>query len=1036
MKKIKNLQSYRYTKTAFLLFSVLFINVANATDKNFGNSSVSVNSFQKAATEVTGTVVDDKGMPIPGANIFVKGTKTAVSSDVNGKFAINVPNADAVLVISFAGYKKQEIKVGNQTKLKITLIEEFKALDEVVVIGYGTKKRKDLTGSVVSANLKQFKESPNTNIMQSLQGSVSGVTIGQTNQAGADPLIQIRGVNTLGGNKSVMIILDGIIYSGRITDLNPNDIQSVDVLKDPSSKAIYGSQAANGIILITSKKGKNKQKAEINYSTFYSAQSPAKSRRTLNRAEFIESSRVANSTNGNTFAYFAPSFTTPNPAYNYADHSGVTYPANVLVQIKNTNNDFNWFDEGTYPNSNLIDHVLSFKGGSEKTSYFISGGITEQLGWVIGDNYKRKSFRTNIDTKVKDWLTVGTNVFGTFSDRSGAQPSLESLVFANPLLTPRDANGNLIVNPTGLSTTINPFLQSSTDDLNLQNNVFALAYASIDVPGIKGLNYRLNFSNNYRFNTFASSSIYNGGEASKTHQSFLDMNFDNILSFDRRFGKDKQHGFKLTGIYSVVKNEFEETKARATQYTNLALSYHSLEQGTLQFVDSNANQRQLLSTAGRLSYDYEGKYLLDLNARRDGLSAFSANNRTAVFWGAGLGWVLSKEKFLESKSIDLLKLRGSVGTNGNTVDNYSSLARFSSGPASQYIYGDTGLTINGLFPATLANPNLKWEQTLGYNIGLDFGFFDNRISGNVDYYTSKTKDLLWDQVLPTISGFSTIKTNIGSIQNKGFEFQLNLVPIKTDNLTWELGVTYSQNQNKILSLLGQDLNGDGKEDDLVANSLFIGESIGSVYNYVEDGIYQVGDVIPAGFSLGGYKLKDLNGDGLITVADRTIIGRSEPDFQIGLSNNLTYKNFSLKFFFNSVQGSLGRNDPWTSSNGNYSSLSLYTGSNRFSDIDFWTKFNPNAEFAAPYTTTGNVQYSPFRDRSFVRLQDVSLAYSLDRKLLEKTGLSAVKLFVSGKNLYTWTKWAGWDPETGQGLAVTSNGLPVMKGISFGLDVTF
>jgi len=361
--------------------------------------------------------------------------------------------------------------------------------------------------------------------------------------------------------------------------------------------------------------------------------------------------------------------------------------------------------------------------------------------------------------------------------------------------------------------------------------------------------------------------------------------------------------------------------------------------------------------------------------------------------------------------------------------------------SSRYLFGDGGTTINGQTVVSLANPDLKWERTKGINVGMDFALFGNKISGSVDYYKSKTYDLLWDFILPEISGFSSIRSNVGELENSGVEFALDFNPVHTDHFNWNFGVNFASNQNKINKLLGEDRNNDGKEDDLVANGLFIGESIGAVYSYEINGIYQIGDTdIPDGWVPGQYRLKDLDGDGAITPeGDKKIIGKTEPAYQFGIKNSLSYNNFTFNFFISSVQGGknsyIQNNDPWSSPNFSYSTPTLAQSSNRFSDIDYWTPKNPGARFNSPGVSTP-IYASHYRDRSFIRLQDISLAYNMGSHLMEKIGLQNIKLYASGKNLLTFTDWDGWDPETGQGLGISNSGLPVMKSITFGLDISF
>jgi len=992
---------------------------------------------------ISGIVTDNQNIALPGVNVIEKGTSNGVSTDFDGKYSINVSNPSAVLVFSSIGFVTHEIRAGQSSTINVSMEEDAAKLDDVVVIGYGTQKKKDLTGSIASADLEQFEDSPNTNILQSLQGSLPGVTIGQTATAGSDPTILIRGKSTLGGNTGVLIVLDGAVYRGSFSDLNPSDIASVDVLKDPSSKAIYGAQASNGIIMVTSKKGKKNQKTEVNFATYYSTQSPIQNRRTLNRAEFIESSRL----NQYTVGFLAPDYTTPNPDYDYLGDSGVAATLELQNSI-NSGTDFNWFEAGQNGSPYIVDHQLSVRGGSEKTTYFLSAGYTDQLGWIIGDNFNRKSIRINIDTQVNDWLKVGINTFGSFSDRSGQSPNLQTFVLMSPLYTPTDANGDFILNPSASSLT-NPFLDVQSDDLNKQFNVGNQAYLSIDIPGIKGLNYRLNYNNNYRTFKGFNSNIYANnslGAASKTNSSTFDTAMDHILSYDTYLDNDNFHGLKTDIIYGWNKIENETTTARASTFTNQSLGYNNLGVGLIPVISSGGYKESFLSTTARIIYNYDSKYLFTASIRRDGHSAFAEGNKIGYFPAVSAGWVLSREAFLaEYSKIDLLKLRASYGLNGNTSPRYSAQNTYASNPSNQYVFGDNPNTVNSFVLNRLISPGLTWEKTEGYNFGLDFGFFSNRITGSADYYLSTTRDLLFDRTLSATSGVNSIRVNIGELQNTGFEFNVNFNPVRTEDWNWDIGVNFSTNDNKILSLTGDDIDEDGVEDDLIQNNYFIGKSIGTVFTYVEDGIYQLGDDIPSGFEPGSYRFKDLDENGMINEEDRTFIGQREADYQLGISNNLTYKNFSLKFFISSIQGGISENDPWVGAGGFYG-LTTYVGNNRFSDIDYWSPSNPNAEFNRANSSAGGVDYTPFKDRSFVRLQDISLGYTLDKDLVQKAGLTKVRFYLSGKNLATWTNWKGWDPETVSGLGIAPKipgsqndaflALPVMKSYNLGLEIAF
>lgn len=981
---------------------------------------------------VSGSVKSAGGEPLPGATVVEKGTTNGSVTDLDGNFRINVSES-ANLVISFIGYTTREISVRSRTAVDVTLEPTTTSLEEVVVIGYGTAKKSDLTGSVASAPLEAFLEAPNTSILQSLSGTVAGVTVNQSQFAGGEPDIQIRGRSTLNGAQDPLIVLDGIIYRGRIGDLNPGDIESIDILKDPSSKAIYGAQSANGVVIITTKQGKVSERPVITYSGYYATQTPANELTTYDREGYLKKARnvvwfADNPGAGVVGPYLAPDYTQPNPAWNDGDHIAFTAPQ---MAGYNAGTDFNWYDEVTSP-GHIADHQLSIRAASEKTSYFISGGYTDQVGWMLNDTYKRYTVRINIDTDVTDWLTIGANTFGSFSDMSGQSPRLELLPMMSPLAAPRDGNGEFIPVPMGNNIT-NPFLASSADDLDKINNFSGIFFANVRIPQIEGLSYRINFSNNLVSTRRYFSDIYGSGitgSASKRNGATFDMMLDNIVTFQRRFAE--HHGINATLVYGWNKRSGESTTASGTNYSNLDLSYNNLSQAVNQLISSTAWKEQFLYQMARLSYDFKNKYFLTGTVRRDGFSGFAENKKIGIFPSLGVGWMLSEEQVLKNSTfVNLLKIRASYGVTGNLTGRYSSQAQVSGN--SRYIFGDGGSTVNGQTVTSLQNSNLTWEKTTGTNLGIDFAFFGEKLSGSLDFYQSTTTDLLWDLSLPALTGFDEIRTNLGKIANSGVELQLNATAVSSGPFAWNIGANISHNRNKIEELIGLDNDGDGKEDDLVSEGLFIGESIGRIYNYEVDRIWQIGDDIPTGYFPGSYKLVDVNGDGVITPDDRKILGRTEPAYSFGIQNTLSYKDFTLRFFVKGVQG--GANGYMLANNPNeHNSTSLAQNTNWFREIDFWSPDNPDALYNLP-GRDAQIDGVRYFQRNFVRLQDISLAYNVNRTITEKIGLQGVKLYVSGKNLLTITDWQGWDPETGQGFSRGTSSLPLMKGYTVGLDIT-
>ena len=974
--------------------------------------------FEPLMAEITGIVKDNFGDPLPGVTVIVEGTVNGTVTDIDGVYSLTAEPED-VLVFSFIGFMQQKIVVGNKTEINVTMLEDEQALDEVVVVGYGTQKKSDVTGSVVKANIEAFRESPNVNIAQSLQGTVPGLNVGQVNRAGQNPSISIRGRTTLSGNQNVLIVVDGIIFTGGLNDLNPNDIETIDVLKDASSMAIFGAQAANGVIMITTKSGKTEQKPIFNYSGSVTTQTPANRPELLDREGFLNKVRDQDW----ELAFLAPDYIQPNPDYDVAARFEPT-----LYNGYQDGTEFDWWKESTQPGY-ITNHDLSVRGATGESSYFMSSSYTKQEGFIMNDQFERITARINLDHQILDWFRFGVQTFGSFADNSGEIPAMQNITTMPPIAVPYDENGDILLNPDGAQRS-NPFIAPLSNDFDKRNSLFANVYADIEIPFIEGLKYRVNFGNNaswrrnYRSNEYANGA---SGEAFKRTYNSYDWTLDNILTYRKRFNNN--HGIDVTGVVGRRELTYESTEANGSNYNNLNLGYNDLSLGQLQLISSSAWSESYLYQTVRVNYDFKSKYLVTATVRRDGFSGFSANNKYGIFPSIGIGWVLSEEDFLDLTWLNYLKFRASYGTNGNLTSRYSSLARVNIYPA--YVFGNGGSTEFGQTVNTLSNSDLSWETTTGYNFGLDFSLFSSRLTGTLDYYQNTTNDLLFSINIPEVSGFNSISTNLGEIANHGMELSLKGELINRGQFNWNANFNIAFNRNEIVSLLGLDADEDGVEDDLVASGLFIGHSINTLYDYESAGIIQLGEEAPSGFFVGTHRVVDANDDGIIDANDRVIIGRQEPAYNFGILNEFSYKNFTLRFFINSIQGGkdgyLGLNNP------NFGTADNARRNNYFVEYDYWTPSNPDARYRAQDKVPG-IEYRYYGDRSFIRLQDVSLAYRVQAKTLEKWRLQGLKVFISGKNLATFTDWVGWDPETGSGLQ--PNGVPVLKGISFGVDVSF
>ncbi|MEJ7767671.1 MAG: TonB-dependent receptor [Chitinophagaceae bacterium] len=995
-------------------------------------SSLFVSSFLYAQQSVKGRVTAGD-TALGGATVQVKGGSVSTQTDANGNFTISAPS-NATLVISFVGFNAEEVKVGSRASIDVQLQSIGQEMGEVVVVGYGTQLKKDLSGSVVRADMKAIEESPNISLGSALHGTVAGLNVGAVTTAGSDPTITIRGRTSISGSTSPLIVLDGIIYRGNLIDINPADIASVDVLKDASATAIYGSQASNGVILVTSKIGRSSTKPTIAYNFTYSLQEVANDDMLPeNGAGFIRKIGDRYLNESRTGA----DLLTANPNW---DPASKFFGPEILAGFQNGVEN-NWWELLTNKNPAIQNHNVSISGRTDLSSYFFSLGYTNQNNVVINDSYKRYSYRVNLDTKVTSWMKIGVQSFMTVSDVSSISPSVGNIIGLPPQVPYLNANGTRILQPyRGI---LNPFLQMDQQDLDKRNNLFGNIYADIDVPFIKGLNYRLNFAQNlidgkrYNFNSYAQNFT---GEGFKSNSSQFALTLDNILSYRRAFGN---HAVNGTLVYGIEKRRFENTTARSIRYQNNVLGYNRLDAGQSGFQTSSSTawEEQSLYAMARLGYIYNDRYIFTGTIRRDGFSGFGEANKFGVFPSAAFAWRLSEENFIKDNipSINDLKLRLSYGLSGNrTVGRYATLAKIESSVGNGYLFGDGAPAGVGQRVSSLPNENLKWESTKSLNIGADFSLFKDRISGSVEYYIANTFDLLYNIDIPVLNGFGSIASNIGKLRNNGLEIIINGTPVQTKDFSWDVSVNFSRNRNKVVSILGRDVNGDGREDDLVSSKIFINHPYGVAYDYNIIGMWQLEDfkagTIPAGFTYGTYKVEDLNKSGTYTAAaDRKILGYTDPSYRFSFLNTLRYKAWELKFFVNSIQG--GKDYYYGQPGTSLANPDNIYGSNLFK-FDYWTPENPNARFRqiGYYTVALGETFSPYVQRSFVRLQDLTLSYNVPQLILQKIKLSRLKVFLNGTNLLTSSDWNGWDPETGTGLE--SGAYPLLKTYSVGVNLEF
>jgi len=984
---------------------------------------------QQNDKKIVGTVVDSKGESVVGANVIVKGTTNGTITDENGKFALTGAKKGDLLEISFIGYNTQTVLLSGESSLKIVLTDDTQSLEEVVVIGYGTAKKKDLTGSVKRLSVESMPTTTNTSISQALIGATAGVNTSQSGYAGGDVSLSIRGKNSLSASQTPLLVVDGIIYNGSLTDINANDVATIDILKDASAAAVYGSRSSNGVIIITTKKGKS-DKPVVSFNMSMGSETMGNHKAKLMNAEQYVMRLVDYNYQTKLYSWYKTKPTSSTGKPSYPDVSSRESKSVYLrTQEERDNyiagNDIDWINKSTrtgFPQN----YNVSVSGVTDKVNYYISGAFVSDEGILRGDDYQRYTFNSKIDTKITDWFKLGANVNYAFRDYSGLSSNWNYVTRATPLADyDFETKGYHRMEFANESYQIDPISYLLIDNTDNKNNLFFVLDAHLDIPFVKGLSYDFNYSNTWitgKENTFYPSDFYEGrlnsGLAEKYTSEQRTYLFNHIITYQRTFDK---HSINATLLYTREKQTGDTTTADAEGFDVELLGYNNLGLGTTFKSNSSAWKETNVGMMGRLNYVYNNRYLLTGTVRRDGYSGFGTNNKYVTLPSLSLAWVASEEDFFPLKNT-YMKLRLSYGYNGNQgIGRYASLARLSSG---NYNYNDERTVT--LYPSAMANENLKWEKTSSWNLGLDFGFLDSRINGSIELYNAKTKDVLVRRTLPAITSYSSVWTNLGGVKNKGIEIDLNTVNVKTKDFVWNSGLTFSMNRDKIT-----DLYGDGTTEDL-NNGWFVGKSISAVYDLKTLGVWQEKDLydgtIYSGWYPGQYKYEDYNKDGVINSSDRHIIGNSAPNCRFSLNNTLKYKNWTLYFLLNSALGGGGY---YMGNNGLlHTSFSTdeFVRMNQTYTRHYWTPDNAVNNASSVYYCQ-SISGGTYQNRGYVRLQDISLTYSFDKALLAKTKfIGDLQLYVSGKNVYTFTGWEGWDPEY--------TTFPLTRTLQFGLKLSF
>lgn len=1012
---------------------------------------------------VSGNVTDQNGQPLPGVSVMVKNTQKGTSTDLEGNYEIEAEKGD-ILEFSFLGYASQEIAIEEKIKIDVVLQQSLSELDEIVVIGYGTQKKRDLTGAVSQINATRLEnENPNA-VSDVLRGNIPGLNVGYSTSAKGGGSLQVRGQNTLNANGSPLIVLDGVIYYGSLNDINPNDIETIDVLKDASSAAVYGAKAASGVVLVTTKKGSGEGKPVINLNSSFGLATMSVDQPVYQPEEFV--SWRQDVMRSMTADYQPHQFDDPRTlpsdlsvdewlSYDNSDGDPVRVWLQRLnfqsVEIGNYMNgqSIDWYDR-VFQTGLRQDHTLSLSGKKDEISYYWSIGYLDNQGIVVGDKYNTLRTRLNLEGNVTDFLTVGMNTQFADRDESQVPVSWGQMVRVSPWGSEFDDAGKLRLSPQddpAIST--NPLLAPAyTDRTQKYTNLISSLYAKVNLPW--GITYQFNFSPRvewYKYLNHQSAEnpqwAPRGGIAERRRRQIYNWQIDNLIKWNKTF--DEIHQLDVTLLANAEKYQsWDETKENDNFSPNDQLGYHSIGSGINPAISSNDEYGTGDALMARLFYSLKDRYMLTLSIRRDGYSAFGQRNPRATFPAAAFGWVFTEEPFFKSSWFDYGKLRFSYGVNGNRdIGRYASLSNLSS---DWYLHVNSSGTVEQvprLWVSKLSNPDLKWEETASWNVGLDFSLFNNVLEGSLEAYQMSTTDLLVERSLPDVIGFAYVWDNLGEVQNRGIELNLNTWNINRENFSWRSTVNFSLNRNKIKSLYGDmmdvlDENGQvtgQREVDDIANEWFIDHAIDAVWDIPVQGVYQIPEAEEAaryGLRPGDYKLLDANDDGNFTNADRDFLGYGEPRFRWSLRNEFKlYKRFDISFMMYSYWGHMGefnqaKHDGYINRTNSYA-------------LPYWTADNPLNDYPRLSSSSGSASFNVYKKKSFIRLDNISMAYTFPQPILERVHLSNLKVFFNVRNVAVWAPdWEYWDPEWSLGSnaePTDSNAGPTPRTFTLGIDLT-
>ncbi len=980
------------------------------------------NSWAQKRT-ITGSVTDSDGFTLPGVTIVEKGTSNGTVTNVDGMYSLDVSADAQTLVFSFVGMIAQEIAIGSSSVYNVKLEQETIGLDEVVAIGYGTAKKRDVTGSVGSVKAELIERTNPTQTASVLQGQVAGVNVRKNNsQPGSDYTIDIRGVHSISFSSEPLVVIDGVM-GGKLNTLNPSDIETMDVLKDASATAIYGARGANGVIIVTTKKGKS-GKTTVTYDGYVGVKNPQ-------IPDLMTAQEFYHAYNDVVLA--------ENP------NAKVVWTEQQLHNVE-SGNSVNWVDEVTDP-SVQTSHVISLSGGNEFTTHYFSAGYLNEKGNILETGYERYNLKGSIDSELNKVVKVGFTTYFTHSIRNtGSFETLRSAYRARPtgsiyyadLINPTETNDRDIDGLAmwmGIKDTQvpNPLMEVRPENSQYENRASSfLGNGYIQLTLLKGLTFKSSLSTtvfNDRQGDFRGTDTkarLNKLPIASTSTNFnTSYTLDNILNYKLTSGI---HNLEVTAAQSALKERYETAGASVQDLPYNSGWYAMNTAAIIAGVNSRLTERQILSYMGRVNYSYNDRYLLTLTGRYDGSSVLAEGNKWAFFPSVALAWRAGEEDFIKNMNLfSDLKLRVSYGEVGNdVVPPYSTQAFL-----SQTAYDFDGNAAYGYAPNNIGNADLRWENSAEINIGLDLGFIKNRIMASIEYYDKTTNDLIQNVAIPASLGFSSVTANVGKIMNRGLEVSLNTVNIQKTNFKWTTNLNFSTNHNEILELYGGAVTQD------IANSLFVGESLGSHYYYEFDGIWQLDEAEEAakyGQVPGSVKVVDHHKDGKISSGtgedDRVILGNELPKWMAGINNTISYKNWDFSAFIYTRQGVMYRNSLLSGTMGELNS-------NRYNrlNLNYWTEDNPTNDYFGVWQPQPYRQAIQYMEANFWRISNLTLGYTLPQNLLDRANISNVRFYLQANNPFVFVKnremWM--DPEYNSG--TYQDDVPYSTYI-FGVNITF